>query len=335
MNAARPHAGFTLLELLAAVASGLVLTGAVLAVTAGTLNLWRRVQDGFTAEAQAKIVLDHLARDLQAAVFQPDGQTWLAADILQSAASLANHGWLASPGLMKPATAESRRYFSTAGADDVMNIAGARFGLSGVWLRLVTSNVEAGGSLPVTVSYQLVRRPLSGGISTGNPADVRYTLFRSAVATDQTFINGYDVLAAAYRSTSGQPGLARQPPTLTNPHTTNDALATNVVDFGVWLFVRNPDGSLRRIFPASETDDTHAARGTPSADDASRFPDIALAMLRILTEQGATLIAAMENPGSGVVRPAQYASDAEWWWAVVEANSRVFVQQLEIQTAPP
>ena len=34
------------------------------------------------------------------------------------------------------------------GADAVPRITDARFGLSGYWLRFVTSNVEAGGALP-------------------------------------------------------------------------------------------------------------------------------------------------------------------------------------------
>ncbi|MBI2515405.1 MAG: prepilin-type N-terminal cleavage/methylation domain-containing protein [Opitutae bacterium] len=329
MNNPRLTRGFTLLELLVAVTITLLLAGVMLAVTIGTLNLWRRTQDDFTAAAQAKLALDLIERDLQAGVFRKDGvNTWLAADVIDTAAALDNHGWRTA-ARMKPATGESLRLVPETLNGLVPGIAAARFGLSGVWLRFITTNVESGGSLPVAVAYQLVRRPVSGSnTAASNPAEVRYSLFRSAVAVDTTLASGYDVTVLAYGSGSASPSATRTAATLTNPNTM-DALATNVVDLGAWLYVRDPAGALRRIFPATDADLSHGARDDGTASDANRYPDVADVMVRILTEEGARRIEAMEQGSGALTRPADYATDAAWWWAVVEANSRVFVRRVE------
>lgn len=332
MNRLHPRRGFTLLELLVAVTITLLLAGVMLMVTTGTLDVWRRTQDDFVGGAQARLALDLLERDLQAGIFRKDGvNTWLAADVINSPASLSDHGWRTASQRLKPATSDSLRLVPDASDGLAPNLAEARFGLSGTWLRFITTNVESGGSLPVAVSYQVVRRPVSGSnVAPDNPADVRYALFRSVVTPEVAFTGGYDVTAPVYGSGSAAAPATRSAATLTNPNT-GDALASNVVDFGVWLHVREAAGTLRRIFPANSTDLSHAARDGGAAPDASRYPDVADIMVRILTEEGARRIEAMEQGNAAMTRPAAYATDAAWWWAVVEANSRVFVRRVEIK----
>jgi hypothetical protein len=179
------------------------------------------------------------------------------------------------------------------------------------------------------VSYQIARRPVSGAILATTQADVRYTLFRSAVSPAGTHTAGNDVTAPAYGSTTVSPAGSRTPATLTNANN-SDALATNVVDFGVWLHVRDTaTGELRRIFPTDNNDLVHTAN--VAATDASRFPAVADVLVRILTEQGATLLAQVESGAGRVARPPNYATDAEWWWAVAEANSRVYTRRIEVK----
>ena len=331
MKVSRATRAFTLLELLVAAVITLLLAGIMLSVTTGTLTLWHRTQDNFSSSTQARLALDLLERDLQAGVFRADGvNTWLAVDVITTPPALLNHGWQ-SASLMKPVTAESQRVLpaSVNGLNPVLT--DARFGLAGAWLRFITTNVEANGSLPCAVSYQIARRPVSGpNNSTTNPAQVRYTFFRSAVAADTTFATGYDVIAAAYGSSSSAPSVARSASTLTNPPL-SDALAVNVVDFGVWLYVRDSSGALRRIFPTDNSDLSHAARDAGSAGDANRYPEVTDVMLRILTDEGARLIDAMEQGNGAITRPPEFTSDAEWWWAVVEANSRSYTRRIEIK----
>ncbi|MEO6994220.1 MAG: hypothetical protein ABI273_11355, partial [Lacunisphaera sp.] len=290
----------------------------------------QRNQNRFTASAQAALALDMIERDLQGALFRADGGTWLAVDVVSNSAALVPHGWLPSPSI-KPATVESGRLVLVVDDGTTPLIGNARFGLSGCWLRFVTTNVESGGTLPIAVSYQIARRPVSGTIAAGNPADVRYSLFRSAVSTSATFSTGYDVSASGYGSASVSPSATRNPKTLTNPNNA-DALATNVVDFGVWLYARDDaNGELRRIFPSDNTDMTHAAHAIGAVSDDSRFPDVADVMVRILSERGAALLDEWENGGGHVIRPANYASDAEWWWGMVEAHSSIYVRRIELR----
>ncbi|MBI2497849.1 MAG: prepilin-type N-terminal cleavage/methylation domain-containing protein [Opitutae bacterium] len=333
MKSAPAPKGFTLLELLVAVVITLVLAAVMLAVTTGTLNLWRRTQDNAAVSAQARLALDMIERDLQAALHRQEGTgtAWLAADVINHPAGLSAHGWRTA-AFMKPAGAESQRLAPSPGNGRVPAIADARFGLSGVWLRFITTNIDANGSVPVAVSYQTVRRPVSGSSADpANPADVRYSLFRSAVAADTTFAAGYSVTAAAYAGTAAASSTARAASTLTNPYTAGDALATNVVDFGVWLYVRDSTGALRRIYPADNTDLAHATSDAANPGDSGRYPEVADVMVRILTDEGARRLDAMEQANGSITRPGDQAGDAEWWWGVVEADSRVFCRRIEIK----
>lgn len=327
----KSNRGVTLIELLVAMTITLVLAGLLLSVTGGTLKLWKGAQDAFTIDTEAKLVLDTLERDLHAALFRANGATWLAVDVISTPALLSNHGWR-TMGIIKPFTTESFNVLPPNVAGVPPTIADARFGLSGAWLRFLTTNVESkgssnpGGSQPAAVSYQIARRPLSGSIAAGNLATVRYTLFRSAVANDTTLANGLDVLASGYgSSTSGYPA-ARAARSLTNPNTA-DAIASNVIDIGVWLYVRNGADELVRIFPTTSADMVHAA-ATP-AD----FPHVVDVMLRVLTEEGARAIEAMESGAGLVVRPGGL-TDEEWWWSVAEANSRVHVRRIQLKGGP-
>lgn len=324
---------FTLLELLVAVSVTVFVAALMLTVTAGVLTIWRRTQAGHTQAATAKQVFDLLEQDLQSAAYRRDTNRWLAADILDSPGSLANHGWLStSTGPMKPANGGSLLPLPPAGALVEPLLASARFGLSGLWLRFVTTNIESGGSLPVAIAYQVVRRPVTGEPVANNPAPIRYSLYRSAVSNTDTFANGYDVTAASYASTTNVPPASsnafRHGRNLMNPSHAN-LLASNVVDFGCWFHVRKADGSLQRIYPATAGDLSHQAVGNRSAFD-SRFPEVADVMVRILTDEGATQLEAIET-GRIPSRPPAYATDADWWWAVVEANSKVFTRRIEIQ----
>lgn len=327
--------GFTLVELLVAMAITLLLSALLLSLVTSTLGLWRRTQDTFLAEAQAKFALDYLERDLQAAIFRRSDQSWLAVDIAATSEELSDHGWLMASG-MKPSGAPSERYRSIAADGLARTIADARFGQSGTWLRFITSNVESAGSLPVAVSYQIARRPLTGPVVAASMSAVRYTLFRSAVTSGAagsgtgTFGIGYAMEAAGYNapipSTQiSSPLYQRHPSTVMTPHAT-DFIATNVVDFGVWFYRWDEQGVLTRIFPSS---DTGGAKHRANALE--RFPEVVDVMVRVLTEEGARLIERIEN-GNGVLRrPTDMASDAEWWWSVVEANSRVVVRRIEVK----
>lgn len=332
----RGPAGFTLLELLVALAITLAIAGIMLVVTTNTMNLWRRQEAAHTQAAQARQILDQVERDLQSAIIRRDANRWLAADILDSPAALTNHGWLAGPGLMKPANGGSLAPLPASDPTGSYRIEDARFGLSGLWLRFIGINMESGGSLPSAIAYQVIRRPVTGDTLVSNPAPVRYGLYRSAVGNAETLTSGYDVTAAAYGSTTNTPTSAlstayRQARNVMNPSHAN-LFASNVVDFGAWFYVREPAGELVRIYPAGAGDLSHQAAGLAGGYDA-RFPEVADVMVRILSEEGATILETME--GGRVTRPPEFASDAAWWWSVVNTHSAVFARRIELKAAAP
>lgn len=309
---------FTLLELLVATALTLAIAAIMLVVTRATLELWRRTQDRFTTAAQAQLALDLIERDFQAAVFRRDGAARLAVTITNDAVLLTARGWLIAPRI-KPATSDSLALRPDLANGRTATIAAARFGVSGAWLRLFAAVPETTNDATVqrAIAYQIVRRPVSGAVTASNPAAVRYALFRTAVSAVTTFMAGPDVTSAAYGSA------------LANPSTGNDLLATNVVDFGVWLYVRETNGALRRIFPADAADFTHVARDAGAAADGERLPEVADVMIRLVDDEGARQLAAVEQ--GLVARPATFASDAAWWWSVVESHSTVFVRRIEMK----
>jgi prepilin-type N-terminal cleavage/methylation domain-containing protein len=332
MKMPAPNRAFTLLELLVAVTITLLIAGLMLSVTSGTLALWRRSQSANTQAITAKRVFALLEQDLQAAVHRREAGHWLAVDIIDTPAGLANHGWLVAAARMKPAAGGSLVPLPPADAQGKIHLTAARFGLSGSWLRLVTTHVESGGSLPTVVAYQIARRPFTGAPVAANPGPARYSLYRSVVGNEVTLANGYDVTAAGYASASNTPPAAsnafREARNVMNPSHAN-LLAPNVVDFGVWLRVRNPDGSLRLIHPAAAGDTSHRAVGNSTTFD-SRYPEVADVMIRIMTEEGMMLLQALET-NRVAARPPEYATDAEWWWGVVAANSRTFTRRIEIK----
>lgn len=315
-------AGFTLLELLVALAITVALAATLLAVSGSALDLFHRVAGNVSGATQARMIFEQLERDLQGAMVRADGRTWLAVDLTTDVSRLATHGWLTAAPRLKPAGPASNRW-SPDEADDPGE---ARFGISGAWLRLVTTQTESGGALPIAVGYQIARRPVSGPISVANPAPVRYTLYRSAVSAAETAVNGPDLAAAAYGSTKSAPGGTRSAATLGNP-AADDAFANNVIDFGLWLYARNSDGTLRCLFPADAADISHAALGGATAD-AQRFPEVADVLVRIVSEEGAVLL---ENIEAGKIdRPSMFADDGAWWWHVATENSQVFMRRLRV-----
>lgn len=287
-------AGFTLLELLLAAAITAAMAAMIIAVVSGTLSLWRRTQDQVTTDAAAELVLDYLERDLETALFRADGRTWLRCEGFDAA--LVRHGWLQALR-MKPAV-------SRFTGDSALGIAAARFGCSGLCVRFFA----ASGGVPVAVSYQLGRRA-SNGAPTPDPESIRYSLFRVTSTDKATLATGYDVRDYEAAMITPDP---------------SQVIGTNVVDFGVWLYRPDAAGRLQRIFPRLETDLTHEGA------TADAFPTCADVMIRVLTEEGAARLSALER-GLAPVPPGYAGREGEWWWSLAEAHSQVYVRRVIVR----
>jgi len=286
--------GFTIIELLVAAAITVVLAGLMLALVGNVLNGWNQSHGALTAEAQARLVLDRLSQDLQGAFYRDDGGVWLAATV---ESSLDGGG--------KPA----------AGSLDLATpaLADARYGAGGVWLRFFTTQLGGSPAAAEGVGYKIVYR----GVSASAAAEKHYQLCRAEVLPADTLAAGYAIDGTGY-SLLGAPGYPQ-------------LIADNVIDFGVRFYVRDATtGVLTLVFPANASgqpdngDLEHLVKSPPSSGNLSdRFPDVADVMLRVLTDEGARQIQALENN--------QISGD---WWAIATAHSKVFTRRVVLHASP-
>ncbi|HEY4300381.1 MAG TPA: prepilin-type N-terminal cleavage/methylation domain-containing protein [Candidatus Didemnitutus sp.] len=302
--------GFTLLELLVALAVTLLLAGLVLAVITRTIDGWRRASESAMLVVEANQLLDLLECDLQCVLRSRNATTWLTAQMCDDPDELRDRfGWnIDHPaiGRMKPPGVISLDAWSAVGPP-AGRLTGARFGLGGCWLRFVALGSDG---RPQAVAYGIGRRIIGGGLS-GKP---RYCLMRTAVPA--TLATGVDLAG----------GWAEE---LASPAAT-DLLATGVVDFGLWLgTLGDSSGSgLRRVYPRSGADLVpYGANGLTGSDYADRNPGYADVMVRLLTPEGERLLQEMEV-GAGRLSAAD---DAEWW-AMVMAHSMVFMRRVEFKS---
>lgn len=311
---------FTLLELLVAVSITAVLATALIATAIGTLTIWQRSQGATEALSQAKVVFDLLERDFQAAYMRSDTDAMVAVDVVRDTATASAHGWFA--GTTKPSTTASEVLVPSGSSPEISD---ARFGLGGCWLRFITTRIDSNEtgrdrSSPSAVGYVVLRKR----IGTDNSL-VRYRLFRADVRQTSstsgragTFQAGYSLTGSSYTTSSSTQA---DTGTITTPATA-DVLADNVIDFGVWLYSRNSSGDLQRVFPA-----TSGSFQFRSSATGARV-DVADVMVRVLTQEGARLINAIEN--GRTPRPTGLTDD-EWWWSVALAHSDVFSRRIELK----
>ena len=338
--------GFTIVEVMVAVSITALLAGFIVATLTNVSGFWSRTSGKLSAEAQGRYVLDQLTLDLQGALYRDDGNTWLAANILTNTGntlSLWNTtGTTASA--IKPANAAGSLLNSANGILGDNSATSPRFGIAGTWLRFFTTKRGANTtatntSAPVAVAYQIVRR---GTTATAANADRRYLFHRTEVrptsltdAQPGTLQAGFNIVGTAYQPTSGSATVG-SPAEIRFP-TLNSVIGENVIDFGVRMFVYVPNADtgtleLTRIFPTSNSDLAHAATLPPRQKNAEGeyidcFPEVVDVMVRVLTDEGARLIAGYEaNPQRITAPPGRTAQ--QYWWDLAVANSQVFTRRI-------
>jgi hypothetical protein len=352
------RAAFTIIELLVAATITLVLVGLMLQITVQTLGIWNQTSGRLSAGNQAKVVLDYLEEDFQGMVMKNDGDAWLMATIEDPngatflGAAMEDAKWNVSgvtDGRVKPAAGTNAGTSATDSLDFQTGVPNQgrrdlvdyRFGQAGVWLRMFTHERDSADSSLRAVGYQLVRStPVD--LIPNNPdtagSERSYQLFRSSVGAQNTFNAGYDLRSAANPGYNTPSGTDRNAGNISRPNR-NYLIANNVVDFGVRLWSRDASGNLTLLFPQNATNrgfsgpsGTAVAPVSPSglllaAMSAGR-PAVADVFIRILTDEGARLVANFEY--GRTAREAGYATDDEYWWALVERNSLVFTRRVTI-----
>ncbi|MBN38728.1 MAG: hypothetical protein CMI29_09725 [Opitutae bacterium] len=348
--------GFTLLELLVAVAVTGLLAAMLLNITTQVLTTQTKATGELETNQAAQFILDRIQEDLQCAVYRNDGSVWFAATILEDT---SNSSMWEPDERGKPF---SRSLRIKAGdwdgpdgeVDEIVNannqwpLIESRFGVGGTWLRFFTQSPELDPNSETTggvraVGYQLIRYGLTGS-ETSKP---RYQLFRSDVTAEETFEAGYDL-----NPINGEYGTAaadgvRVPKNIITPifndsigASTDFSLAANIIDFGIrgYLIDENDEGTgyLRQIFPDVNKSTSGSSSGyelLSTSDPASgtrsphAFPEVVDVMVRILTMEGASVISAFEE---GLIPVPEDFSEDEYWWELAEGNSDVYVRRVRV-----
>jgi prepilin-type N-terminal cleavage/methylation domain-containing protein len=326
--------GFTLLEVLVAAAISALLAALMLGVLAQVLGSWGRLSGQLSAATQAGTILDQLEADLEAVFLRADDQVWLAATVQRDQSGSGDAGmsgvdWAADS---KPRGAASLRLVPPDGRPE-----SRRFGQAGVWLRFFTtqpdSNASASNrSAPRAVAYQLVRRRVG--------ARFAYQLYRSQVRPGDgasTFAEGYDLFSSGYTTPNGA---AQHPGNVRRPNATF-LIGNHVIDFGVRIFVREPDGSERPAFPVTNVPDqsfvaTTAAAAAPpgyaSAPVVRGFPSSVEVFVRLLDDETAQRLWNLET---GRVPPPPGLTRDEAWWHLVETRGHTAVRRVAVRAARP
>jgi Tfp pilus assembly protein PilW len=354
----RRRRAFTLVELLVAAGITALIAGFIAVIVRNVAITWTRSGNRLGTDAQARLVLDQLQLDLQGAMFRDDGNVWLAAEIVDRT-GLQGGPWQEAARNPKP---------TGAGANgsvllNTVNIADARFGKAGVWLRFFTTSRNtnastATASAPVAVGYQISRRFVATNPANQNTAYLLHRVQTRPAATGAgaaarigVLEAGYNIVSANYTTSATAANNGSQPDDpraiqviSTNLRSLDSVVADNVVDFGIRAYVRDAasPGGLRLVFPANATGQPAGnansryrptlPSGTPpdATNFSTIFPDVVDVMIRILTDDGATQLANIERVQTPALTvPQKYNGNAQaWWWGIVQENSRVYTRRI-------
>jgi prepilin-type N-terminal cleavage/methylation domain-containing protein len=270
--------GFTLLELIVAVAVTGLLSGMLLTISSQVLNTQSKSSGQLETNLIAQSVLDQIQEDMQCALFRNDGNIWMALSILEDE---ENSGFWASAVQKKPPESSLRIFKSDTTESENMNepevpdnlgqlpFELSRFGVGGVWMRFFTQAPELGNNEEINsggaraIAYQIIRY----GLTASKSSAPRYQLFRTDVTAKNTYAAGYDLHPdGPYGDKSGEVNIV-EPDTPRN-HTllekpilesgddqpaTAFSIGSNIIDLGVRAYLveysSSGTGNLIQIFP--------------------------------------------------------------------------------------
>ncbi len=358
--------GFTILELMVAVAVTAMLAGVMLTISTQVLETQRHASGDLETNQVAQFVLDRIQEDLQCALYQNDGNTWMAISILEDKTNSGSWKIVDNEERGKPLE-DSFRLIETDWPEEeslpenIYDHRGqapielSRNGVGGAWLRFFTQGPELdqlskNSGAARAVAYQIIRHGLTGS----STSSVRYQLFRSDVSARNTFEAGYDLHPSAkayYEDASvtsldpDDPGTPRVPSTIVNPiieegsdySPTSFSLAANVVDFGVRAYVLEKSsfgtGNLVQVFPAindsgSLLETEYFATSHPEYKTLES-PYHSFPDVIDLSVRVLTSEGArlLNALEDGLISPSLSGND---WWSLVEANSDVYVRRVKI-----
>jgi len=214
------------------------------------------------------------------------------------------------------------------------------------------------------VSYQIAHVPEGTIVGSGR----RYFLYRSSVrpgpydgnnnlmsessVTHSAFTTGYNIVDDNAYNNATKIGLQvssdpLEPARIRRP-IKSGIIASDVIDFGVRVYCRNSSGDLEERFPVNRSGggtthvftlvatsstsiptifgDVTAPAGVMAV--VPDFPVVVEVMLRVLSDQGAQQIMALEE--NRIQPPGGSANYDAYWWEIAEAHSTIYTRRIEI-----
>ena len=348
---------FTIIELLVAVAITAAMAAIMLAMTTNIMSSWTRASGSLSAQTQARTALDYLQRDLERAIFRRDGNVWFAVDSLDQP-NLWQESENGKPQNANAGADDShwdpdQDRFGWAGvwlrfftADpDVNAVSYQIVRRTPVQRTSVQAEVDSRARYMLYRSrvdsettflngYNILEQEYNPGADPGGSADGATE--RGASEAGEVQRPSRDALLASNVVDFGIRLLWR---------TVDPADADRPVYMEIYpdpggqatsaLAHRSPPLSGQNPRPQDFTNDNPGSyneynhpdeppAGQPMPSNVStRIPNVAEISLRVLTDEGATLLSNYER---GLI-------DGEWW-DIVEEHSKLFTRRVVLQNAP-
>ena len=268
---------FTLIEVLVASAVMVILVGIVAYIAGSVMNSWNRASGKLSANAEARFVLDIIARDLETTVLRNNGQQWLRVDSkTEPSAALAGN----APYDTNQSDSVTLKLF--APALDRQN----GDGVCAIAYQLQYKESYNGG--PDTYAlYRMVENPQR-----------TLKLYLSSGFDDPTTSNQGNLLMKTVSDGTGNFVIWNQ--SQANGITSNaNYLASNIVSFKIILYDASSDPRPVNADPSSNAINAGyyafggvSASGNPESADTLLYADI---ILTVVTDQGMDLLNNIEQ----------------------------------------
>lgn len=365
-KACKIKAGFTVLELMVAVAVTALLAAVLLNVSTQVLETQRIASGDLETNQIAQFALDRMQEDLQCALYRNDGNVWMAISILETKDNSGSWNPVdeSDPERGKPIE-DSFRILKTDWPEEEKipeeefdwlgqaPLEESRFGVGGTWIRFFTQGPELDQNTRNTgaaraVAYQILRH----GLTPSPSSSVRYQLFRSDVSAKNTFEAGYNLYpdedAYSMDATANDPSTPRVPSTITNPiipegsdySSTSFSLAANVIDLGIRAYVLEKNsfgtGNLIQIFPAVESGNLLATEylATSNSNPELGYQTLKNPPYHLFPDVIDLSIRVLTNEGARLLENLENGliptNDQRNWWTVAEEHSEVYVRRVKI-----
>ena len=360
--------GFTVLELIVAVAVTAVLTGMLLLISTQVLETQSSTNAELERNQVAHFVLDQIQEDLQCALFRNDGNVWMAISILNESSNSGS--WVeASKTSFAKSPLNSLRIIDSDWPTEALQdleidsleqgpFHKSRFGVAGTWLRFFTQSPELdpqanGNGSARAVAYQIIRYGITGSTTSRK----RYHLFRSDVSAKNTFEagynlhpdseSGYGINASNISVDLNSPNTPRVPSTILNPiiedgtdyPSTSFSLATNIIDFGIRAYHLEKNsfgtGNLVQLFPPIKLD----APGNLLSEEFfatshKPYQEITDPTFYQFPDVVDVMVRVLSEEGARILENYEGGSfpntEEVDWWSIAEEHSKVYFRRIKI-----